>query len=232
MGIGFAVPSDMVRSVADSLEKNGKVSRGWLGISIQEVTPELAREFGLPEPKGALIGDVQPGSPAEKAGLKRGDVILALNGKEIKTTGQLRNQVAATSVGSKIKIKIFRDKHEKEIEATLNEQSNEVARNGSPEKEERLTALTGVAVADLNPETAREMSISNRNGVVVQEVDPDSRAQEAGLRRGDVILEVNRAPVKNIEEYTRKVSNLKKEEGALLLVSRHGRTLFLSVGAA
>lgn len=208
-----------------------EVSRGRLGVSIQEVTPGLAKEFGLPEPKGALIGEVQPESPAEKAGLKRGDIILEFNGKEIHKAGQLRNWVASAPVGSQSKATIFRDKQQIEIEVALNEQSQEMGQGGT-EREESRTALAGVKVMNLNPDGAGEIDRPPRSGVVVDRVHPDSRAREAGLRRGDIILEVNRSPVKNIDDYNETLSNLKKDEGALLLIHRRGRTLFLSVGSA
>ena len=119
MGIGFAVPSNMAKSVLTSLIKTGKVVRGWLGISIQEVNPKLAQEFGLPKTEGALVADVLSGSPAERAGIKRGDVILEVNGKKIEHTGQLRNLVADLSVGEKVSVKIFRDKQQKELEVAI-----------------------------------------------------------------------------------------------------------------
>jgi len=138
MGIGFAVPSNMAKSVMDSLIKTGTVIRGWLGISIQEITPQLAKEFRLPEPKGALVTDVLPNTPAERAGIKRGDVILEVNGRPIEHTGQLRNLVAGLPIGEKVKIKIFRDIQEKELEVTISEQSKEMAQGGKAETERAL----------------------------------------------------------------------------------------------
>lgn len=231
MGIGFAVPSDMAKSVMDSLVKTGTVRRGWIGISIQEVTPGLAKEFGLSDPKGALIGDVMPKSPAEQAGLKRGDVIVEFNGKEIKNTGQLRNLVASTPIGNKAKLKVLRDGREKELEVTLDEQSKEGAA-ARPDDEEKATpsALNGVQVLEMTPGVAREIGLSGQEGVIVDQVRPNSPAREAGLQRGDVILEVNRNPIKDPGGYREMRSKLEKDDGVLLLINRQGRTLFLRVG--
>jgi serine protease Do len=213
----------------DSLIKTGKVIRGWLGISIQEVTPELAKEFGLPEPKGALVADVLPNSPAEHAGIRRGDVILELNGKSIEHTGQLRNLVAGLPIGEKVKIKLFRDKQKKELEVTIGEQSKEVARGGKAEAETSV-ALNGVEVQDLTPETARQLNLpENQQGVVIDRVEPGSLAEESGLQQGDVIIEVNRKSVKNTRDYEEVVSKIKKDEAVLLLVKRQGGTIFVTI---
>jgi serine protease Do len=231
MGIGFAVPSNMAKSVLNSLVRTGKVVRGWLGVSIQEVTPSLAKEFGLPEPKGALVGEVVPGSPAEHAGIQRGDVILELNGKTIEHTGQLRNLVADTPIGEKVKVKIFRDKQTKEVAVTIGEQPKEMASSGAAEeRKEKSTALNGVEALDITPETAGEYGLSkDQRGVVISRIEPGSLAEEAGLQRGDVIVEVNRKPVKNIEEYNAAVTKTKENEAVLLLVKRQGGMIFVTI---
>jgi serine protease Do len=234
MGIGFAVPSSMAKSVMESLIKTGKVVRGWFGITIQELTPELAKEFGLAEPKGVLVGDVLPKSPAERAGIKRGDVILKLNGEDIENTGKLRNLVAETQVGSKVKVDLFRDKQEKEIEVTIGEQPKEiVAAQKTEEGETANAALRGVKVENVTPETSKEFDLpKDVKGVVIEQIEPGSAAEEAGLLRGDVIVEVERKPVGDTDAYDRIVSKLKKDEEVLLLVNRQGRTLFLTISAS
>ena len=234
MGIGFAVPSNMVKSVMESLIKSGKVIRGWLGVSIQEVTPQLAKEFGLKEARGALIGDVLPGSPAEKAGFQRGDVIIEFMGQDIANSTHLRNLVARTPVGAKGKVKVVRDKKEKEMEVTIDEQPKEIARGGPEEEGEKMsTALSGFEVRNLTPELAQQLGLGRgEKGVVVFKVEPGSAADEAGLLRGDLIMEINRKPVRNMDDYEEAASKIKKEEVILLLINRQGKTLFLTIAPA
>ncbi len=232
MGIGFAVPSNMAKSIMESLAKSGKVVRGWLGISIQEVTPQLAKEFGLKEPKGALVSDVLPDSPAEKAGFHRGDVIVQLNGQSIENSTQLRNLVAKTGVGSKAKVRVVRDKKEKEFDVTIEEQPKEIAGSGDTEENEEAasTALTGIEVRNLTPEVAKQLGLNrNDKGVVITRVDPGSIADEVGLQRGDLIMEVNRKPVRNTDDYDELISKIGKDEAILLLVNRQGRTMFVTI---
>jgi serine protease Do len=232
MGIGFAVPSNMAKAVMESLVKSGKVVRGWLGVSIQEITPPLAKEFGLKEAKGALVGDVLPGSPAEKAGFKRGDVIVDFMGQPIESSTQLRNLVARTTVGAKGKVKVIRENKEKELDVTIEEQPKDIAKAGpqAPEEAAPSARLNGVEVRNVTPEMAKQLDLSrNAKGVVITKVEPGSAAEEAGLQRGDLIMEVNRKPVNNIEEYEKVLSKIDKSEAILLLVGRQGRTLFLTV---
>ncbi|HZR46876.1 MAG TPA: DegQ family serine endoprotease [Candidatus Manganitrophaceae bacterium] len=232
MGIGFAVPSNMAKSVMESLVKSGKVVRGWLGVSIQEITPPLAKEFGLKEAKGALVGDVLSGSPAEKAGFKRGDVIVDFMGHPIESSTQLRNLVAGTPVGAKGKVKVIRENKEKELDVTIEEQPKDIAKAGPQEPEEAAPSsrLNGVEVRNLTPEMAKQLDLGrSAKGVVITRVEPGSAAEEAGLQRGDLIMEVNRKPVNNTEEYEKALSKIDKNEAILLLVGRQGRTLFLTV---
>jgi serine protease Do len=235
MGIGFAVPSNMAKLVMESLVKTGKVVRGWMGVSIQEVTPNLAEQFGLPEPKGVLVGDVLPNSPAEHAGIKRGDILLEYDGKAVENTGQLRNLVAETPVGSRVKIKIFRDKQEKVLDLKIDEQPKDIAQGEKEEEpgDETSSALSGVDVRNLTPDIARDLDLpESQQGVVVEQVEPGSGADEAGLQRGDVIIEMNRKPVKNTKDYNREVSKLKKDQSVLLLINRQGRTIFMTINAS
>jgi serine protease Do len=232
MGIGFAVPSNMAKSVVESLVKSGKVIRGWLGISIQEVTPSLAKEFGLKDARGALIGDVLPGSPAEKAGFKRGDVITELNGQAIENSTQLRNLVARLPVGAKAKTKIVRDKKEKEIEVTIEEQPKDMAQSGGPQERQPQTsaALNGLEVRSLTPEMVQQLGLKpGDKGVVVTAVEPGNAAEEAGLQRGDLIVEVNRKPTPDTKSYEDVVSKIKKDDVVLLLINRQGKTLFMTI---
>jgi serine protease Do len=232
MGIGFAVPSNMSRAVMDSLVKTGKVVRGWLGISIQDLSEDLAKEFGVEEVKGALVGEVQEGSPADKAGIKPGDVIVGFNGKSIEGSSTLRNMVAQTPVGKKVKIKLIRDKKSKELDVTLGELPKEMAEAsiGAEGDTEGSAALAGLEVMDLSAEVARRLNLSESlQGVVIVGVEPDSPADETGLRRGDVIQEINHKPMKNLKEFRKAASEVQEDDSVLMLINRQGRKIFFVV---
>lgn len=234
-GIGFAVPSNMAKSVMDQLIKKGKVVRGWLGVSIQDINPELAREFGLKDLKGALVGDVTPNSPASKAGIKKGDVILSYNGKIIDNVGHLRNMVAQTEAGTRVKIKILRDKKEMEVEAVIAELPKEFSEGGpavreGPEGETGENVLSDITVRELTKEMARRLNLSVRErGVVIIKVEPGSPAEEAGLRRGDLIKEINHKEIKDLKEYNRIASGIGKDEAVLLYINREGRKFYVTL---
>ena len=223
----------MARKVMESLIKTGKVVRGWLGVSVQDLNPELAKQFGVKGNEGALVGEVVKGSPAEKAGLKRGDVIVAVSGKKVEDAGHLRNMVAGMSVGAKVRLDVIRDKKEVKLEAVIGELPKEVQAKEGGEAPEGPTALTGVTVQDLTPEMIGRLDLSkDTKGVVVMSVDPGSAADEAGLQRGDVIMSINREPVKNVKTYNQIVSKLGKSEPVLLLINREGSVLWMSISSA
>jgi serine protease Do len=235
MGIGFAVPSKMAHAVMESLIKTGKVVRGWLGVSIQEVTPDLAKQFGLADAKGALVSDVLSGTPAEKAGLKRGDVIVKVDGVPIDSPGHLRNRVAETPVGEKITITVIREGHEKDVAVTIGEQPKDLAQRGGAVEGggQSTSALDGVEVKELTPRIRQELNLPEElSGVVVNSVESGSDAEMAGLRRGDVIMEVDRKAVHNIREFESALSHHKSKEGLLLLINRQGGTIFIMIGAS
>ena len=232
MGIGFAVPSDMVRLVMTSLIKGGKVIRGWLGVSIQEVTSDLAKQFGLKDARGALISDVLKDTPAERSGLKRGDVVVKYNGHDIANAGQLRNLVAETPVGQQVAVVVVRDKHEKELTVKIEEQPKEVAGGaggGAPSENE---ALAGLEVQQLTPEIADRLNLPHTmTGVVIVNVESGSIMEEAGVHAGDVIVEINRQSVKTLDDYRRIGRQLKSGEAILLLLNRNGQMLFVTVSS-
>ncbi len=229
MGIGFAAPSNMVRSIMDSLVKSGKVVRGWLGVSIQEVTPALAEEFGLKETRGALVTDILPGSPAEKADIERGDVIIGFMGQEITDTGHLRNLVARVIVGTKATVTLVRDKKEKEVSVLISEQPKEIDMAGEEEEAEQESPYFGIEAHDLTPELAEQYDLRPQDrGVLVIGVEPGSPAEESGLREGDLIVEINRKPVQDLKRYREVLSKINKGS-ALLLVNRKGNRFFLTL---
>ncbi|MEW6324914.1 MAG: DegQ family serine endoprotease [Nitrospirota bacterium] len=232
MGIGFAVPSNMVRLVMTSLIKEGKVVRGWLGVSIQEVTSELAKQFDVKEGRGALVSDVLKDTPAERAGLKRGDVIIRYNAREVSNASQLRNLVAETPVGEKVRVLVIRDKREKELEVKIDEQPKEAAAlDGGPGGEPlENEALAGLNVQELTPELADRLNLPHgTTGVVVAQVDEGSAAETAGVQSGDVIVEINRRAIRTVDDYRKFVRSLKGGEAVLLLLNRNGQMLFLTV---
>ncbi len=235
MGVGFAVPSNMAKSVMDNLVKTGKVTRGWLGISIQDVTPDLAKQFSLPEAKGALVTDILENSPAAKAGLLQGDVIVSYDGKPVENPGSLRNHVAQTGIGKKVKVGVVRDKKEKEFEITITEQPKDISRKGdegssvSPD-EEVSTALAGIEVRDLTPDLARRLGLTKADkGVVITRIEPGSTAADSGLREGDLVVELNRQAIKSVKDYNRLASKMGKQDTVLLLVNRKGRNTFFAL---
>lgn len=228
-GIGFAIPINMARRVMDQLLKHGKVTRGYLGVVIQEVTPELARAFKVPEGKGALVGDVTADGPGAKAGLQKGDVIQELDGEAVAGVNDLRLRIAATAPGTTVRLKVLRNGQTRDVAVTLGqlpEKSGEaafVAGTGDS------SAMRGVQVDELTPALIRELGLrAGTKGVVVTDVARDSSAADAGLRRDDVIGEVNRQPVESVAEYQRAVRRAGKDT-VVLLVNRNGNTTFLVV---
>lgn len=236
MGIGFAVPANMVHTVMESLIKTGKVTRGWLGVSIQEVTQDLAKQFGLGESTGALVSEVLSDSPAAAAGLKSGDVIVRFDGKRIDNPAILRNIVAETHVGSTVKVEVWRDKKQRAFSVKIAEQPKEIAQAAPEESMEGSgqtsgeTALSGLEAHNVTAEIARQLNLpATTTGVVITGVDPDSPASAAGLQPGDVILEVNHKQVQSVADLKRINSKLSKSEGILLLVNRRGGKLFIAI---
>ena len=223
-GIGFAIPSGLARNVMDSLISYGSVARGYLGVMIQDVTTALAKEFKLKDASGALIGDVVPKGPADKAGLKDGDVVLEYNGKKVVDSRRLRLAVGETKPCTTAKMNILRDGASKTLEVTVQALpgTEQLAKNNTPNGTDNGT-LNGVGVADLDPQTRQALKLHNTvKGVVITEVQPDSPAAEVGLKQGDVILEINRHPVKTAEEAVKLTENTKDKVTLLRIWSNGG----------
>lgn len=230
IGIGFAIPVDLAKSIVAQLRETGKVTRGWLGVAIQAVTPELAKSFGLDEPKGALVAEVTKGGPAEKAGLERGDIIIAFNGTTIKDSHELPTLVAQSPVGSKARVTVLRRGKERTFTVTLGELTDQQAR---AERGETSQERWGMTVADLSPEIARRFQLDrDQKGVVVIEVEPGSPADLGGIRPRDVIEEVNRQRVESVEDFTKAIAETKDQETLLLLVRRGNSTSFFALRKA
>ncbi len=226
-GIGFAVPVNLARTVMDQILKNGKVTRAYLGIVPQDVTPAMAKAFGEKEPHGALVGDVSPDSPAQRSGLLKGDIILELNGKPVEDANQLRMTISMMSPDAAVTLKVFRAGAERQVAVKLAELPVKEASVRS-EPAGAKSVLSGVAVEDVDAQTARQLGLpANTAGVVVTKISPSSPAVDSGLRRGDVIQEVNRQPVKNTSDFERAMRDSKDQ--TLLLVNRQGSTLYVAV---
>ena len=227
MGIGFAIPTDMAKSVMDSIIKNGKVIRGWLGVGIQDLTPDLAKSLGLKETTGALVSGVMKNGPAEKAGIKRGDIIIELDGKTVGDSRLLRNMVADNAPGKTVTVTLLRKDKKESLKVTLGEfQDNKVAKKADFDFE---NILKDVVVQDLTPELRERLNIpADITGVVVAQIGQDNPVLNA-LQQGDVILEVERKPVANVKEYSEIVSKIGAKEGVLMLIYRDGATIFITL---
>jgi serine protease Do len=222
-GIGFAIPINMARELLPQLKSKGKVTRGWLGVVIQKITPEIAKTFGLKESEGALVSDVTEDGPAEKAGIKRGDVIVSFNGKAIKEMDALPKLVGATEIGKKAKVGIIRDGKPLEVEVIIGELKDEkLQASKKPEVEKDF----GLVVQNITPEIATHLNLKDKRGVIVTDVQPGSPAQEGDIRSGDIIKEISRKPIKNIEDFKEAMKKVNIKEGAVLLIQRENVTFY------
>ena len=236
MGIGFAVPVNLVKDELEQLKTGGKVVRGWLGVYVQKISPEIGESMGLAEVHGALIADVIKGGPAKAAGLERGDVVVSYDGKPINDSQELPLMVGRTPVGHTVKLKVIRNKALKEVAVTITPSREEELRKASAPLEQEPPAgkddyRLGLYVKDLTPELAREFGVSQSGGVVVIAVCPGSSAEGAGLNKRDIILEVNRETVSNVESYKRAI-RAGDGKSLLLLVKRDDATVFVLVKPA
>ena len=231
VGVGFAIPSNMVRAAMQSLIKTGRVVRGFLGASTQDVTPLLGKVFRLPDVKGAIVTDLQAKGSAEKAGLKRGDVVVRYDGRDVMDSGHLRNLIAASAIGSKHRLDVARDAKIVQVELMVQEAAHERTKKSQTAATSGNTAhpLSGVVFDDVTPPLARQMDLVVNSGVVVTDIEEGSLAESSGLQPGDVILELNRQPVQNFAIFQRLADPMKSTDLALLLVNRQGTVLYIPV---
>jgi serine protease Do len=227
-GIGFAVPVNLARQVMDQIVSHGEVTRSYLGVTVQEVTPAIAKAIGLGGPEGALVSDVQADSPGQKAGIKSGDVILEVNGTKILESNQLRMNISMMEPGQSVKLKVFRDGKTIDVAANVGTLPGKRLEKASRDNGDSGNVMQGVTVENLTAQDARELGLpAATKGVVVTDVDPASQAAAAGLKRGDVIQEVNHKPVTNADDFASAVH--KSEGDSLLLVNRNGNKMYLAV---
>ncbi|MFO7891030.1 MAG: Do family serine endopeptidase [bacterium] len=225
-GIGFAIPISVAKRNLDDLITLGKVRRAWLGVYIQEVTPEIAEQFGLEKAEGVLVGDVIEGSPAEEAGLARGDVILSVNEEEVNTPQELQDTIRALEIGEKATLIVNRDGEETSFDVEIGEMPSE---EGTETQEKVFSEQTGIRVEKVTSEIAREAGLPWVKGLVITDVIPGSSADEMGLRSGDIILEANRNEVSSIEEWESIINELEPGDTLLLLIFRDSHTYYVPI---
>jgi serine protease Do len=227
-GIGFAIPINVAKDMLIPLRERGRVVRGWLGVQVQAITPELAKSFGLERERGALVADVMPDTPAEKAKIERGDIIVEFNGRKIEEMNDLPRAVASTPPNSEVPVKLLRKGQEKVVHVKVAELKEErVAASGGT-----LEESLGMTVQELTPEIARSLRVTESKGLVVTNVDEGSPADEAGIRRGDVIVEVNQRKVENLRDYQAALGRVGSADSLLLLVRRGGNVLYVALKMA
>jgi serine protease Do len=225
-GIGFATPIHLAKSILGQLKEKGKVTRGWLGVYIQKLTPDMAESLSVPGKKGALVADVTKDGPAEKAGIRSGDVIVKFNGRDVVDEHELPQIVATVIPGKKVEVKVIREGKEQTISVTIGEMEAEPGRRaGSPDLKKGL----GLTVQEITPEIARHLDIENPKGVIVTSVEPGSPADGAGFQEGDVIRQINRQSVSNTAEFQNLLKKVKDEKTVLFLVERGDARIFLAV---
>jgi serine protease Do len=227
IGIGFAIPINMAKNVLAQLKEHGKVTRGWLGVMIQQVTPDLADNFGLDRPIGALVGQVVPDSPADKAGLNAGDVIIEYNGKEVSQMSMLPAMVANTSVGEKANIVLIRDGQKQNITVEIGKLED--VDSVLADTETGTSKKIGMTVQEITPKLAESLGIEEIQGLIVSDIITGSVAAEAGILRGDIILEINREKVESIAQYKNVLQATQEKKSILLLIKRDQHTRFVVI---
>ncbi|RIL11693.1 MAG: hypothetical protein DCC75_01870 [Proteobacteria bacterium] len=224
MGIGFAIPINMAKNVSDSLVTQGKVVRGWLGIGIQNLSEDLAQSFNYPDTEGALVGHVEAGSPADKAGIKQGDIVVRMDGQKIKNVNQLRNSVASTSPGSKLKLEIVRDGRKESMTAKV----GELPAQGKEEmQEEPAENDLGIVVENLTSDLSKRLGSRRRKGVVVTSIEPGSAADKSGLQPRDIIVKIDGAEIENVSDFNSAVESASVRKGIRMVVESQGMDRFV-----
>jgi serine protease Do len=217
-GIGFAIPINLAKDIIVALKNEGEVTRGWLGVAIQDLNGDMAEYYGIEDKKGVFVADVFEGDPADRAGIKAKDIILEVNGKKIKTSRQLTGMIARIPVGQSARIKILRDGKEKTIKVKIAKRSEEkLAARGRPKEQ---AEEFGIRVSDLTPEITQRFNMDETSGVIVTHVENGSKGDDADVRVGDIIKEINRRPVKNTGDYRAILNQLSSGESVNLFIRR------------
>ncbi|MDZ7290182.1 MAG: DegQ family serine endoprotease [candidate division KSB1 bacterium] len=231
VGIGFAIPINMAKKVMEELTSKGKVTRGYLALVPQDLDENMAKALKLKSTDGALVGDVTPDGPADKAGIKRGDIITSFNGKKVANSTQLRNMVAEAEPGSSAKVGVLRDGRDMEITVVLGERPDDGGRRRTrgEQPDEQTSKKLGLSVQTLTPELAQQFGYRNERGVIVANVESGSPADDAGLRRGDLIKEANRVEVRNVREFNQVIQDLGSGDTVAVLVRRGQNTFYAAI---
>ncbi len=230
-GIGFAIPINMTKNVVSQLRNGGKVVRGWIGVYVQRVTPDIAESLDLDDNNGALVADVTVGGPAEKAGVKRGDIIIELNGNKIDEMPELPKLVASYAPGTKTKLKVIRNGKEKDLSIKLEELPDQFAQTSRQSPKNEIEQNLGLIVQEITPEVKRRLDIEYSSGVVITDVRSNSLASEAGLLRADVILEINKKQIANLDNYRKEIDSVEERQNILFLVKRGSNTIYVAIKA-
>ncbi len=230
-GIGFAIPINTAKNIIDDLIKHGKVTRPWVGIGIQDLTPELKKHFKVSEKEGVIINQIYENSPAEKAGLKIGDIIQEIDGKKVSDAQSVVKEILKKRVGQKIKLGVVREGKFTEIDVVTKELPSKLAglKEETEDSEEEKKPFLGLEVEELTPEFTRRYGMEYEEGVIIVGVESGSPVEEVGLRKGDIIKEINHRRIKNLEDYNRAISRSDIKEGVLLLVKRENQTFFVNI---
>lgn len=226
-GIGFAIPVNMAKNIVSQLRNDGKVVRGWIGVFVQPVTPEIAESLELKDNDGALVADVTDGGPADKAGVKRGDIIIKFNGNNIDQMPDLPKLVASNAPGTKSKMTVLRDGKEKVLKIKLGELPEQGAQLSKRTTNQEVEQNLGLVVQEITPQISSRLGLDSTNGVVITDVRGDSAASDAGLLQGDVVLEINKKKIANLDNYRKLVDSVNVGQNLLFLVKRGSNTLFV-----
>ena len=224
IGIGFAIPINLVKDLLPQLKSGGKITRGWLGVSIQGITPDLAESLGLDQVKGALVSSVVHNSPADRAGIKAGDVIVGYEGKAINNANDLPFLVAGTPVGKTVSLQVFRGKKETPVAVAIEKMKEEEVIASTTEKGD-----LGLTVEQITPDIAEDLGLEQTRGVVITAVAPDGLGDEAGFQPGDIVREINRQPVRDLSDYRKIMASAAQSKSLLFLVQREDNTIFLAL---
>jgi serine protease Do len=219
-GIGFAIPINLAKGIINQLKESGDVTRGWLGVTIQDLKGEIAEYYGLKDKEGAMIVDVVPGDPADQAGILPKDIIISVNDKKINSSRDLTAMVANIGVGETAKIKVMRDGNEKLFKVKIGKRPDTIASSNPMEKKNENENEIGLRVSTLTPQMARQLNVDENSGVIVVQVLPDSKAEKAGFLQGDVVIELNRKNIKNVNDFESILISIKKDETIAFLIKR------------
>jgi serine protease Do len=220
-GIGFAIPINLAKNIVDQLKTRGEVVRGWLGVGIQDISKQVAEYYGIKSKKGVLVTEVFPDDPADKAGIEPQDIILSINGKEVESSREITSMIADFGIGETVKIKVLRNGETRTFKVKIAKREDARISSGGTRKEEQ--AELGISIENITPEIARRLNLKDAKGVIVSAVEPDSKAEQAGVRRLDIIREINHKSIATVSDLNKIISEIKKDEPIRMFIWRTNR---------